>query len=573
MAATSSTTESSPSIRSLIPARIDRLPWSRFHTRLVIALGVAWILDGLEITIAANVGPDLTLHNTLNMSAGAVSDIAWWYLIGEVIGALFFGRLSDKLGRRNLFMITLGVYLVGSGLTALTPAGGYWFIFLYATRVIAGMGIGGEYAAINSAIDEMIPAKYRGRVDLAVNGTYWAGAILGTIVTLFLLNHVVAAWGWRIAYLVGPVLALVIIFVRRHLPESPRWQIMHGRQEAAEASIAEIEHDVSETKGELPPVDESKELEIRPVERFGYLKLLELLFRHYPKRAVLVSALMITQSFLYNAIFFTSGLVLEFYFHVNPTDTGYYFFAFAAGNLAGPLLLGRLFDTVGRKKMISGTYILAGAAPDHYRVPVQERVAERDDPDDLLGGRVLLRVRGRQRRLPDRERGLPARGPGAGHRRVLRDRAALRRVRLALVRPPDRRRIEPQHAVRRLHRRCGCHDPGWRRRDLLRGRRGRQVAGGRRDAALGRLETAADHLPLWRRPRGHRPSRAVTRDVRAGPIISSGQRIGGFRGDHAPGLELHPVVERLVGRVLLSEVRGLRALHRQVGRRAQRAER
>jgi MFS family permease len=360
MATTASTTESSPYIRSLIPARIDRLPWSRFHTRLVIALGVAWVLDGLEITIAANVGPDLTLHNTLNMSAGAVSDIAWWYLIGEVIGALFFGRLSDKLGRRNLFIITLGVYLVGSGLTALTPAGGYWFIFLYGTRVLAGMGIGGEYAAINSAIDEMIPAKYRGRVDLAVNGTYWAGAIIGTIVTLFLLNHVVAAWGWRIAYLVGPVLALVIIFVRRHLPESPRWQIMHGREEAAEASIAEIEHDVSATKGELPPVDESKELEIRPTERFGYLRLLEVLFRHYPKRAVLVSALMITQSFLYNAIFFTSGLVLEFYFHVNPKDTGYYFFAFAAGNLAGPLLLGRLFDTVGRKKMISGTYILAG---------------------------------------------------------------------------------------------------------------------------------------------------------------------------------------------------------------------
>src|SRR5579862_7177659 len=182
-------------IRSLIPARIDRLPWSKFHTRLVMALGVAWILDGLEITIAASVGSDLTLHNTLNMSAGAVSDIAWWYLIGEVIGALFFGRLSDKLGRRNLFIITLGVYLVGSGLTALTPAGGYWFIFLYGTRVLAGMGIGGEYAAINSAIDEMIPAKYRGRVDLAVNGTYWAGAILGTIVTLFLLNHVATTWG------------------------------------------------------------------------------------------------------------------------------------------------------------------------------------------------------------------------------------------------------------------------------------------------------------------------------------------------------------------------------------------
>jgi MFS family permease len=360
MATTSADTTSSPYIRSLIPARIDRLPWSKFHTRLVIALGVAWVLDGLEITIASNVGPDLTLKNTLNMSAGSVSDIAWWYLIGEIIGALFFGRLSDRLGRRNLFVITLGVYLIGSGLTALTPAGAYWFIFLYATRVIAGMGIGGEYAAINSAIDEMIPAKYRGRIDLAVNGTYWAGAILGTIVTLWALNHVTALWGWRIAYLVGPVLALVIIFVRRNLPESPRWQIMHGRQKEAEASIEGIEQQVEATKGPLPRVDPSRELEIRPTERRGYLTLLKVLFQHYPTRSILVAALMITQSFLYNAIFFTYGLVLEYFFHVKPTDTAYYFFAFAVGNLLGPLTLGRLFDTIGRKKMIAGTYILAG---------------------------------------------------------------------------------------------------------------------------------------------------------------------------------------------------------------------
>ena len=360
MATMSSTIERGPYIRSLIPARVDRLPWSKFHTRLVMALGVAWILDGLEITIAANVGADLTLKNTLNMSAGAVSDIAWWYLIGEVIGALFFGRLSDRLGRKNLFIITLGVYLIGSGLTAVTPNGGHWFIFLYATRIVAGMGIGGEYAAINSAIDEMIPARFRGRVDLAVNGTYWAGAIIGTIVTLWVLNHVQAFWGWRIAYFVGPVLALVIIVVRRNLPESPRWQIMHGRQAEAERTITDIEQQVAATKGELPPVDESKELEIRPAERIGYAHLLFTLFRRYPTRSVLVAALMITQSFLYNAIFFTSALVLEYFFHVKPTNTAYYFFAFAAGNLAGPLTLGRLFDTVGRKKMISGTYITAG---------------------------------------------------------------------------------------------------------------------------------------------------------------------------------------------------------------------
>jgi MFS family permease len=349
-----------PAIRSLIPARIDRLPWSRFHTRMVTALGVAWVLDGLEITIASNVGPDLTRVDTLNMSAGAVSDIATWYLIGQIFGALFFGRLSDKLGRRNLFMITLGVYLAGSGLTAATPAGGHWFIFLYATRIIAGAGIGGEYAAINSAVDEMIPAKYRGRVDLAVNGTYWAGAFLGTVITLVVLNHITPKLGWRVAYLVGPVLALVIIYVRRNLPESPRWQVMHGREKEAEASIAEIEGEVAATQGALPPVDPSRELEIRPTEQIGYLALVRVLFVHYPGRSLLGGALMITQSFLYNAIFFTYGLVLEFFFHVKTTDTAYYFMAFAAGNLAGPLTIGRLFDTIGRRKMISSTYLLSG---------------------------------------------------------------------------------------------------------------------------------------------------------------------------------------------------------------------
>jgi MFS family permease len=206
----------------------------------------------------------------------------------------------------------------------------------------------------------MMPARYRGRIDLAVNGTYWAGAILGTVVTLFVLNHFSHFWGWRVAFIVGPVLALVIIYVRRNLPESPRWQIMHGREAAAEASIKEIEDGVAATQGTLPPVDQSKELEIRPAERIGYLHLLKVLFQHYPGRSVLAAALMITQSFLYNAIFFTSSLVLQFFFHVAPDHTAYYFFAFAAGNLAGPLALGRLFDTIGRKPMIAGTYITAG---------------------------------------------------------------------------------------------------------------------------------------------------------------------------------------------------------------------
>jgi MFS family permease len=222
------------------------------------------------------------------------------------------------------------------------------------------MGIGGEYAAINSAIDEMIPAKYRGRVDLAVNGTYWAGAILGTLATLYLLNNLADNTSWRIAYVVGPVLALVIIYVRRNLPESPRWQIMHGHEQEAEASIQEIEQDVAATKGELPPISEDCAIEIQPTRQIGYLPLLRVLFARYPSRAILGAALMITQSFLYNAIFFTYGLVLEFFFHVKSNDTGYYFLAFAVGNLAGPLTIGRLFDTIGRRKMISGTYLIAG---------------------------------------------------------------------------------------------------------------------------------------------------------------------------------------------------------------------
>ena len=483
MTATPRTT-SSPGIRSLIPARIDRLPWSRFHTRLVVALGVAWILDGLEITIASNVGPQLTLHNTLHMSASAVADIATWYLIGEVIGALFFGQLSDKLGRKNLFLVTLAVYLIGSGLTALTPAGGYWFIFLYGTRVIAGMGIGGEYAAINSAIDEMIPAKYRGRVDIAVNGTYWAGAFLGTIVTLVALNHISTTLGWRVAYLVGPVLALVIIFVRRHLPESPRWQIMHGREKEAEASIAEIEEDVGKTKGQLPPVDPSRELEITPTAQIGYLALLRTLFQHYPSRSIYGATLMITQSFLYNAIFFTYGLVLQFFFHVSPGNVPYYFMAFAAGNLLGPLTIGRLFDTIGRRKMIAGTYLLVRRPAGHHRAAVQGGRAERGHPDAVLDGDLLLRVGRRVGRVPDRQRDLPAGGPGQGHRGVLRHRAVLRLARLAPVRPPDRDRPGPGLAVLGLPARRGRDDPWRRRRGVPRGRRRGQVPGGRGQAAV-----------------------------------------------------------------------------------------
>jgi MFS family permease len=348
-------------IRSLIPARIDRLPWSPFHTRMVIALGVAWILDGLEITVAGAVVALLTKHETLGLSSTEAGLIATVYLIGEVVGALVFGSLSDKLGRRKLFIVTLAVYLIGSGLTAVTLNGGVgWVVFLYATRFISGMGIGGEYAAINSAIDELIPARFRGRVDIMVNGTYWAGAIIGTLGTLIFLNQLSPNVGWRVAFLLGPVLGLVIIFVRRHLPESPRWQVMHGHEAAAEKTIGYIEHEVEAGGRQLPPVPEEKAVEIKPAESIGYFALARLLFKEYPQRAIYGATLMITQSFLYNAIFFTYTLVLTHFYGVDATKAPVFLIAFAVGNLTGPFLLGHLFDTVGRKRMISGTYILSG---------------------------------------------------------------------------------------------------------------------------------------------------------------------------------------------------------------------
>ena len=352
---------STGTIRSLIPARIDRLTWAPFHTRMVVALGTAWVLDGIEITIAGAIAAVLTEKQTLGLSSTQVGAIATVYLLGEVFGALLFGRLSDALGRRNLFVVTLGVYLAGNALTAFTWSNSaLGLTFLYVTRFIAGAGIGGEYAAINSAIDEMMPAKYRGRVDIAVNGTYWGGAIIGTLGTFILLNHVSLNLGWRLGFLIGPVLGALIWGLRRHLPESPRWLIMHGREADAEENIARIEQDVQASGQQLAPVDPAQAIEITPGPRHGYLSLLKVLFTQYPSRSVLSASLMITQSFLYNAIFFTYTLVLTRFYGVKASAAPLYLIAFAIGNLAGPLILGHLFDSVGRRRMIAGTYLISG---------------------------------------------------------------------------------------------------------------------------------------------------------------------------------------------------------------------
>jgi MFS family permease len=352
-------TTDTPTIKTIIPARLDRLKWSAFHTRMVMALGIAWILDGLEITLAADVADILEKKSTLAMSPRAVGDIASVYLIGEVFGAIIFGRLSDKLGRRRLFLVTLGVYLVGSGLTALTLGhGAGWVTWLYATRFIAGMGIGGEYAAINSAIDEMIPSHYRGRVDIGINGTYWGGALIGTVAEYYILNHFGDTVNWRIGFVIGPILALFVLYVRRNLPESPRWLIMHGREDEAEEAMKRIEQMSHEEN--LPMPDESKAIEISPRNDIGFFALAWVLFRQMPRRSVLCACLMISQSFLYNAIFFTYALVLGTVYHVGSGTIPLYFIAFCVGNLAGPLLIGPLFDTIGRRIMISATYLISG---------------------------------------------------------------------------------------------------------------------------------------------------------------------------------------------------------------------
>ncbi|MCU1599124.1 MAG: hypothetical protein QOK08_2276 [Actinomycetota bacterium] len=346
---------------------MDRLPWARFHWMIIVGLGISWVLDGLEIQIVSNAGFAKEFH----MDAGQVGWVGTIYLVGEVVGALVFGRLSDKLGRRRLFILTLLIYLVGSGIAGLSPA--IWFLFLF--RFIAGMGIGGEYAAINSAIDELIPARYRGHVDIAINGTYWGGAALGAAANLyFLSDNFSQNIGWRLAFFIGPVLGIVIIFLRRHIPESPRWLMTHGHEQEAEDTVDDIEKSVRDRGFELEDVPDDKAIEVRATgsipfgnplqvirKSAGWDKtILGVLLRKYPKRTLVGATMMITQSFLYNAIFFTYVLVLENFYHVDQSQTPYYFFPFAIGNLLGPLLLGRLFDSWGRRQMIFLTYGASG---------------------------------------------------------------------------------------------------------------------------------------------------------------------------------------------------------------------
>jgi MFS family permease len=340
-----------------VPARLDRLPWSRFHRLVVAALGITWILDGLEVTLAGSVAAALQTSPRLHLSAEQVGLTGSAYLIGAVLGSLFFGHLTDRLGRKKLFNVTLGLYLVATAATAFS-----WnyesFLFF---RFLTGAGIGGEYSAINSAIQELIPARLRGRTDLAINGSFWLGAAFGALVSVPLLDpHLFGLdIGWRIAFGSGALLGLFILYLRRFLPESPRWLMIHGRPGEASKVVDEIEAQVKESeKVELPPPPPGMALGEPHHLTLG--SVAHTLLTQYPQRTILGIVLMASQAFIYNAIFFTYALVLTHFYDVPADRVGLYVLPFALGNFLGPLLLGPLFDTIGRKPMIAATYALAG---------------------------------------------------------------------------------------------------------------------------------------------------------------------------------------------------------------------
>jgi MFS family permease len=340
-----------------IPARLDRLPWGRFHTLVVVSLGITWILDGLEVTVAGAIAGALRESPALHFSDAEVGLASSVYLFGAVIGALYFGWLTDRLGRKKLFFITLGLYLVATAATAAS-----WDLASFCLfRALTGAGIGGEYAAINSAIQELTPARYRGRVDLAINGTFWAGAALGAGASIVLLDPARFApdVGWRLCFGIGALLGLAILGLRAFLPESPRWLTIHGRDGEAREIAAGIEARFRDEGHALAPPAEAP-LALQARTHTPLREVFASMFGEHRTRAFVGLALMAAQAFFYNAIFFTYALVLTRFYGVPSADVGWHILPFALGNMLGPLVLGPLFDTLGRRPMIFATYAMSG---------------------------------------------------------------------------------------------------------------------------------------------------------------------------------------------------------------------
>jgi MFS family permease len=341
-------------VETSIPARLDNLRWSGFHTRVVLALGITWILDGLEVTLAGALAGALKESPTMHFSNFDVGFANSAYLAGAVLGALGFGWLTDRIGRRKLFFITLALYLTATAATALS-----WSVASYALfRFLTGAGIGGEYTAINSTIQELVPARYRGWTDLLINGSFWIGAAIGATAAIVLLDPATIGpdHGWRLAYFIGAGLGLIVLVMRMWIPESPRWLMIHGDPKQAEAIVADIERSVI---GHVQQQDLPK-IKIKMRDHTPLREVASTLFTTYRQRSLVGLVLMAAQAFFYNAIFFTFALVLTDFFHIPADHVGWYLLPFAAGNFLGPLLLGRLFDTLGRRVMITLTYGVSG---------------------------------------------------------------------------------------------------------------------------------------------------------------------------------------------------------------------
>jgi len=339
-----------------VSARLDRLPFARFHWLVASALGITWILDGLEVTLVGILAP--TIAGGLGLTPTQLGLTGSAYILGAVAGALIFGRLTDRFGRRRLFIVTVAVYLVATILTGLSWD--FWSLLLF--RFLTGAGIGGEYGAINSAIQELIPARRRGYTDLVINSSFWIGAAAGALGSILVLDPAVVsqAWGWRLAFVIGGLLALVVIFVRRLIPESPRWLVVHGRPKEAEAIVRDIERRIEQRRALPAQLRPLPRLRFWKRNRVSWAEVARTHLRLHPRRTALGLILMATQAFCYNAIFFTYALILTRFYGVAPQHVGWFILPFALGNVLGPLLLGRLFDSVGRKPMISLTYGMAG---------------------------------------------------------------------------------------------------------------------------------------------------------------------------------------------------------------------